>query len=506
MIARRAARLVARSSTPALAYWALIVLVVVSLTLRPTARLLGLPGATANLDAAVTPLCVGVVVLHVLLTWRNQSAASRWLTAFVGMLAGVVVLAWLAGSPRTWASAALGFSVLPVLPLALYLAAQASSHRRSIAAVTTLRIVVLLQVAFGVAQYVADEVPQHAPYFADLVNGTSSHNLWPAFALPASLVLALVDRGAYRLLWPAMVAILAIYAEAKAALVIWLPAIALVAVLTGAARVRRLHPSAWRREAITDRAVHASLGLGFVAVLVAGLWWSPSVEGTWDVLQGHTRDLATFASDGSAVVGGPPAPTLDDSLSEVSDRLDSPSFLLLGLGPGNSVSHAAEILAKGPANGVGLPPPGPVARRLLSEEGTLQFEDSQSTALGLFGDLGALGVLAYGALLLLSAGVLVAQAMAQPRYLGLAASVVLLIGGVLGGGLLLDWPEQATIALPVSLAVLIACRAEGRHSEALAAPERLSRSEQRPADAAVHDPAEAERPDEVVTLAAPLHA
>ncbi len=504
MSPRRAARLVARASTPGVAYWALVSLVVVSLTLRPTARLLGLPGATANLDAALTPLCVGAVVLHALLTWRNQSAASRWLSAGVVALAGVVILAWLAGSPRTWASAALGFSVLLVFPLALYLAAQAAEHRRSVAAVTTLRIVVLLQVAFGVAQYVADEVPQHAPVFADLVNGTSSHNLWPAFALPASLVLALVDRSGYRFWWPTMVAVLAVYAEAKAALVIWLPVLLVVTLLAGAAHVRRLHPSTWRRGSITDGALHLGLGTGLVAVLAVGLWWSPSVQGTWEVLQGHSRDLATFAGDGKPVHDGPPAPTLSDSLSEVKIRLGSPSFVLLGLGPANSVSHAAEILAKGPANGVALPPPGPVARHLLTEEGTLQFEDAQSTALGLFGDLGTLGVLAYGALLLLSAMVLVRRTMAQTRSIAFAVAPVLLIGGVLGGGLLLDWPEQATIALPVSLAVLIACRCESRQSEVHDAPEPRDHYQQ-PAEKPLTQPAETDRLDLAGPLAAPFH-
>ena len=46
--------------------------------------------------------------------------------------------------------------------------------------------------------------------------------------------------------------------------------------------------------------------------------------------------------------------------SAVADELTAdPRSFLLGLGPANSTTHAAEVLARGAKNGVSLPAPGP---------------------------------------------------------------------------------------------------------------------------------------------------
>ncbi len=98
---------------------------------------------------------------------------------------------------------------------------------------------VLLQLLVGLVQYVALSVAQKAPLGADLVDGTTSHNFWPVFALPASAALVLSGRDRWRILWPVVVTLLAVYSEAKAALIVWLPIMALLLGAHGWQALRR---------------------------------------------------------------------------------------------------------------------------------------------------------------------------------------------------------------------------------------------------------------------------
>lgn len=435
------------------AFWGLIGLAVLSAVSRPVASLLGLPASVANVDAILVPLLTAVVVVLVLAAWRQHSTASRVATGALLALALCVLASWALGDVTTWAGIALGFASVILFPLTLFLAAMAIASPRWRAASVVLRVLVLLQLFSGLWQYVAYDVAVRAPFAADLVDGTMSHNIWPAFALPASLVLLIVDREKSRLIWPAAVTLLAIYAEAKAALIVWVPAIALLLALLGfrSAKGRSRFPFGTAPERIAA----GSLVAAFVAIIVGGLWWTPSVQGTGSVFLGHSRDLGAFVEDKNQVES---TPTLRDAAELLSMSVPAtPRSFLLGLGPGNTVSHAAEVLAVGTRSGIRLPPPGPVARSLFrAGQPQLQFEDPQSSLLGLWGDLGAIGSLAYLVAVGTSVRVLLASAWGgRPQSWAHLLTAVLLVLGAIAGGTLLDWPEQASIVLPLTLALLV---------------------------------------------------
>ena len=183
----------------------------------------------------------------------------------------------------------------------------------------------------------------------------------------------------------------------------------------------------------------------------------------------------------SATTGDAAAPpTLREAITLVTDQVTQDvRHFALGLGPGNSTSHAAEVLAQGAKNGVSLPEPGPVATELLTGGDAIKFRDAQSSVLGVWGDLGTLGALLYAAVCLLGAWCLVAPlglraALRSPR----AWSGPVLVGGVLAGGTLLDWPEQASVVLPVMLAVLLVAARE--QASASAPPEEREAAVARP--------------------------
>ncbi|HEX8498689.1 MAG TPA: hypothetical protein VF661_15940 [Actinomycetales bacterium] len=433
--------------TADLAYWSVIGLGALSAVVRPVVDGLGLPGLLRNADALLTPVAAAAVCLLALARRHELSpATTRVLLAFAALVA-TTLMSWSVVGPRSVLSLGLAFSSLLLLPCALVLVVLASARGRRPHVVPLLRALVLLQLVVGFAQYVGYDVAQGAPFRADLVDGTTSHNFWPAFALPASAALLLLDRSRTRWLWPASVIVLAVYAEAKAALLVFLPVLAVVAVivLVGSLRSRP-------RPVLTgDLLTRAALVTATVAVLGVGLWFTPSVQGTWQVLIGHTRD-AIALGDGTAA----PAPdvvTLRESIPVLVDAVtSSPQAFLRGLGPGNSVSHAAEVLLqRAPAGGSDA---GPVAERLLSSEGGLQFQDAQSSVLGVWGDLGLLGALCYLAVLLLAAHAL-AGGRARWRSHGATSFLVVTIGaGILAGGLPLDWPEQGSIVLPLMLPLL----------------------------------------------------
>jgi hypothetical protein len=458
----------------------LLALAVVSVTIRPVVDVLGLPRFLVNLDALLTPLVAAAVVLVTLAGWSTVSRGHRGLTALVGALGLSLALSWVAGTPRSVPTLGLGAAMVLLLPLVLYVVVMATTVPLGDLIPRTLLLLVVLQLLVGLVQYVALEVAQKAPFAADLVDGTTSHNLWPVFALPASLVVALTRRDWLRYVVPGSVALLAVYAEAKAALLVWLP---LMVLLLGAGAIgdwRRRRPAAadgrprWGADALAGAGVAAAAG----GLLVVGLWWTPSVQGTWEVLLGHSHTLEQFTVSG-AREETVTAPTLRDGISTVADELTSgPRELLLGLGPANTTSHAAEVLAQGAQNGVSLPAPGPVAAELLSGTDPIKFRDAQSSALGLWGDLGTLGVLLYAAACLFACYLL-----AAPRGLRRAAgsvrawTVLSLVGGLFVGGTLLDWPEQASAVLPVALALAVLT---GGRAGALPSDEAATRVAARP--------------------------
>ena len=446
------ARLVATT-----AQWSLLALALISITMRPLVRVLGLPGFLINLDALLTPVVAGGVFVLAVLARRALPPAHRLMTLLVGLVTLALLFSWLAGSPRSVASLGLGAAMVLLLPFALFLVVLGSGAPVPPVMRRTLMLLVLLQLSVGFVQYVALSVAQKAPVGADLVDGTTSHNLWPLFALPASLVLVLTGRERLRLLLPLSVVLLAVYAEAKAALIVWLPIMTVVLVAdmlrNRASRRRQLHPR--RHDDGLDAASRAGIVVLTVALLLVGLWWTPSVQGTWLVFRGHSQSLEEFAVQGGAADIA--APTLRDGISTVSDHLTrGPRQLLLGLGPANTTSHAAEVLTQGAKNGVNLPRPGPVARGLLNGGDDIKFRDAQSSVLGIIGDLGVIGTLLYAAVclcgvLVLFAGTGFRRALRSPE----AWTAACIVGSLLVGGTLLDWPEQASVVLPVILAALV---------------------------------------------------
>lgn len=435
------------------AFWGLLGLAVLSVVIRPVADVLRLPSSVTNLDAVLVPPVAGAVVALVLLSWRTQPRTTRVPTGALLALALCILASWALGDTTTWAGFGLGFLSVALFPLTLFLVAVGLVSARLPLALMVLRLFVLLQLVFGLWQYVAFDVAAHAPFRADLVDGTTSHNFWPVFALPASLVLVVVDRGGHRFIWPAAVVLLATYAEAKAALIVWVPAIILVLALMANRWVKddRARP----RAASVDRLLRAALVAAFVGVVMGGLWWTPSVQGTGSVFVGHSKDLGNLVENRKQTES---YPTLREAVAVLGDTVPATArTFLFGLGPANSVSHAAEVLAQGPRNGVSLPPPGPVAVRLFKGGDTkLKFEDAQSSLLGVWGDLGAVGALAY-----LTATVSCVWALLAPAWDGWPRSgvktltAVLLVLGVFAGGLLLDWPEQAGVVLPMALAIWV---------------------------------------------------
>jgi hypothetical protein len=213
------------------ATWSVVLIALFSVTIRPFVETTGLPSFMVNLDALLVPVASLAVAVVGALTWGSVSRGRRLLTLAVAVTAVLLLLSWVTAETRSLASLALGASMVLLLPLGLYLVVMATGAREREIVRSTLCLLVLLQLAVGVLQYVALQVAQKAPTGADLVDGTTSHNFWPVFALPASMALVVTGRGASRYLWPGSVALLAVYAEAKAALIVWLPIIAVVLVL-----------------------------------------------------------------------------------------------------------------------------------------------------------------------------------------------------------------------------------------------------------------------------------
>lgn len=135
---------------------------------------------------------------------------------------------------------------------------------------------------------------------------------------------------------------------------------------------------------------------------------------------------------------------------------EDPASLLFGLGPAESVSHAAMLTVKNlrqadsPIEVLDLRP-GEVARRFDKRVyfiGT--FESPRSGALGVVGDYGALGALTYLTLVIFLAASL-RNARSRLRYPAAFALVFMLVLGPLG-----EWWEQGHFTVIVGLLVGIA--------------------------------------------------
>lgn len=437
---------------------------------EPLVDLAGLPESARYLPALTVPAAALLVALVVAAQWRQQPRAVRVPTACLAALLIVTLVSWLAGSPRTMVSLGLAGVSLLLMPLALYVAAVAARSTWAPGdevVVWLLRLVVLAQLVAGILQYAPLDARSTTPYAPDLIQGTTaSANLWPVFALPASFLLAWRERGALRLLWPFAATLLAVYAEAKAALLVWVPLAALGLVLVifdslraprgagagGAGRPRWRLPS-------SATALRGALVVLTVVLLGLGLRWSPSLQGPWEVLVGHSRDAEVFITQPELDATADSA-TLRDAVPVVLDELSSsPAHLLLGLGPANSVSRAADVLARQGIDGTSLPQPGPVAQQLLGIGEELQFQDAQSSLLGVLGDLGVAGALLFLLLVLTAAWSLLQSRDRRARAALL--QVLGLLAGTWGGAVLLDWPEQAPVAVVVALCALAAVRAPG---------------------------------------------
>jgi hypothetical protein len=93
---------------------------------------------------------------------------------------------------------------------------------------------------------------------------------------------------------------------------------------------------------------------------------------------------------------------------------------------------------------------------LLTGGDALKFRDAQSSVLGVIGDLGLVGAGLYLVVCVLATlGLFRGVESATPSHSRRAWTMPWVVAGLLAGGTLLDWPEQASVVLPVLLACLM---------------------------------------------------
>jgi hypothetical protein len=170
------------------------------------------------------------------------------------------------------------------------------------------------------------------------------------------------------------------------------------------------------------------------------------------------RTAASFLANAQESQGGKEAA----SRTVLNTITSEPSTLVVGLGPAESVSRAAFMTTplllgeESPLHVLGLEPASLPATVTTDAEGT-SFDTGLSSALGVLGDIGLLGSLAY-ALLLLSFFLALRRSRSPatvPATAGLAMFVVL--------GLVFDWWEQPPFT--VTVGVLLGLALTDSHGE-----------------------------------------
>lgn len=189
-------------------------------------------------------------------------------------------------------------------------------------------------------------------------------------------------------------------------------------------------------------AIAASLGTGLLlALLLLPGWNSDYARSSFD------RVAFALKADSAAAVG--------EQLTE------SPGALLAGQGPATTVSHAAFLTAEEDSflAALGIEPAElPNSFGLRAIEASLSIKRPESSLLGIFGDLGLLGAIAYLALFayVFNQCRIRPTAAAQTAAVGLAMALIL--------GYISDWLEQPGFTMVIALlAGLALTEAAGPH-------------------------------------------
>lgn len=401
--------------------WWIAASVIAATTFRGLVEINVLPGAAAYLDL---PLAWATLVL-VLAQYPVRSPVAARCLLWLAVLGFVICLATVASGSQP--TRAIFYLALLAQPFALIVAVLVApiSNREYRGLVCLASGILALEVAIVLTQFMRSGA-------GDAVAGTLSgsnagaHLVGGLGAVGAAWALASRRPLGRRVLIAATLMAVPFAAGAKQ-IILALPALLLAAGLID----RRRLP----------------VGVALVAVSLVLYVTSPSLNNGYgiDALQQPAQSHKFQAA------------------SEIwANAVESPSTFLVGQGPATTVSHAAFLTTDGalktgsPMAALGLEP-APVAYDIafggVDQFGS--FDSPQSSAVGLFGDIGALGVLAYGALLcsVLMALRRVDESIAQAAAGGLALLLVL--------GIVNDWLEQAPFTLFVALLAGLALRRIG---------------------------------------------
>lgn len=176
-------------------------------------------------------------------------------------------------------------------------------------------------------------------------------------------------------------------------------------------------------------AVAAGFGLALALALFVGPGWNS--EYARSSIENASYALKADAVD--AVVDG---------------ALESPGTVLAGQGAARTVSHASFLSAQEDPTleALGLAPSEmPESFNLTESEYGVSVKRPESSAIGIFGDLGVFGLLSYGVLF----GFVFNRCRQRPSATGQTAAVGLVMALILG--YLSDWLEQPGFMLPVAL-------------------------------------------------------
>lgn len=176
-------------------------------------------------------------------------------------------------------------------------------------------------------------------------------------------------------------------------------------------------------------AIATVLGIGLAAALLLLPGWNSNYARS-------SFDRAAFALKGSAA-------------QQIAEKATaSPVTTIVGQGPAQSVSHAAWLTseADSPVKAIGIAPsdvPGSFDLRPI--DASLSVKRPESSVLGIFGDIGLLGALAY----ILLFGTVFNQCRKRATATGQTAAIGLAMAFILG--YISDWLEQPGFTLVVAL-------------------------------------------------------